>query len=299
MPMQHSKKLWYIGGVIALLCVGLYFFSVSHHSTASGTPLTIRWLIAHEPVSLFDNAEMAFVQEFNKDADTQVQIQVLGPKDFGYTTGIVPTDVVLAHLQSGDVQMATNIVSGFISKDKELAVLASPYAFGSNYTSIEKMLDSSAAVELLQSIGQNFPDHALAFTFSGGLMQVASDKKLFETQADFKGMRIGTLSPFSAAFFQALGATPVMLDSNNGAAANSKLLANLDGMEIPYSRIFPQLPGGAPAYITETNNSLFLTTMLASNAFYGSLSPRDQQALQKATEAAAQVERRDSVALAK
>ena len=110
--------------------------------------------------------------------------------------------------------------------------------------------------------------------------------------------RIATSAgPVAEATIRALGATPVPTDLESGSPSIDT--KTIDAVETTYSRLSAVL-GTNSAYtkhIAETYHSLFLTVILASDSFYGSLSDEDQAALRDAAAAAAKVEREDSIAL--
>lgn len=201
----------------------------------------------------------------------------------------------MRYLDSGQAQVATVVVRGLRTKDPELSILTMPYLF-SDYPTAIQFLDGEAGDQLLATVHAYMPAHALAFTLSGGLMGIQSNTQVFKSPADFRGKRIGTIRGDTAAeIFRSLEATPVLYDPKDGAETSKELLDTLDGVEVPYTRIVPEK--SRPAYMTETDHSLLLTSIIVSDAFYGSLSAEDQTALRNAAKAAAVVEREASLAL--
>ncbi len=295
------------GGVlIAVAVIALAAGAVVHIHRSSAIaetqkksePIKIKWLIAHEPVSLFDRAEQTFVDEFNRDSDGSIQIQILGPKDFGSTNGHLAQKDVMAALNSGQVQLATAVTAGLTdSTAPQLGVLSLPFLFN-NEASAGGVLDGPIGQELLASVAASSTARALAFTFSGGLLAIESNTKEIRNVNDLRGLHIGTINgPISVKTLDGLGAVAVPLDSGKGTAATNALLDQYDGIEIPYTRISLESTSTIPKYVNETGHSFFLTTILVSDSFYASLSGNDQRALQKAAQAAALTEREDSIAL--
>lgn len=284
-------------GIAAVIGFGAYAGGIFNASAASQKPIEIKWLIAHEPITLFDRASVDFANEFNKDGDGTVHITILGPKDYGSTNGHLSTPVVLNALDSGQVQMATAVVGALSSSTiPELGVINLPYLF-KNYPSAEKVFDGAAGQQLLDAVGMHTKEMGLAFTFSGGFMVIESDTKKIETANDLKGLNIGTIDgPTAIATLSSFGAKPSMMDSGKGVAANGLLLDNYDGMETPYTRIFPEI-GQKPKYVAETFHGLFTTLIMVNKNFFSSLSPKNQEAFKKAAQVAADDERADSIAL--
>ena len=295
------KSSYYLAPVIVvafLALIALFFHGSSVFAApAPKAPIEIKWLIAHEPVSLFDRAVIDFATEFNKDGDGTVHITVLGPKDFGATNGQLNTTPVLNALDSGQVQMATVVVGGLAStSDPELGAINLPYLF-TDYPSAERVFDGPAGAQLLAGIGTHANVQGLAFTFSGGFMVIESANKQILSAGDLKGLRIGTIDgAIAQSVLASFGSTPVNMDAGAGVKANSTLLDQYDGVENPYTRITPGA-GVDPKYIIETNHALFTTVIMASDSFYNSLSPKNQAALKNAAQVAAEDERADSIAL--
>lgn len=262
-------------------------------------PMQITWVVAHEPVSLFDNAQIVFANEFDKDSDGTVTIKILGPSDLGSTNGHLSNAQVFEELDSGKAQLATEVVSALAPQDHSLAVLNLPFIFNDT-ASAESVLDGPVGGELLRTLDASSTATGLAFTFSGGLMGIESDTKEIKSAAELKGLRIGTENgKVAQAALASFGAIPVPIDPQGGALAASQQLASLDGIELPYTRLATTSEEGAvPRYVSETDHSFYLTVIMVSDGFYASLSPQDQLALQKAAQAAAAQEREDSLSLA-
>jgi TRAP-type C4-dicarboxylate transport system substrate-binding protein len=165
-----------------------------------------------------------------------------------------------------------------------------PFLFDS-YEEVEMAFATGAAETLLADFSAATPVHALAYTLSGGLRLVASAEPI-TTLADIEGLRIATAGgPVAEAIWKSVGAIPVASDSPEAADA--------DAVETTYARLTDTVGSRSELtrYIAETNHSLFLTTLVANDIFYDSLTPEEQQALVRAANTAAAVERADAIAL--
>jgi TRAP-type C4-dicarboxylate transport system substrate-binding protein len=122
---------------------------------------------------------------------------------------------------------------------------------------------------------------------------IPSLSKAIHGVEDFKGMRIRTSgSPVAQASLRELGAIPVPMgisDSHDAIQAGK-----IDAAETTYIRVNAMVDGKAK-YLNETFHSLFLTSILASDKFYQSLSKENREALTRAALAAARIERQDSI----
>lgn len=264
-------------------------------AAAAGKPIEVRWLLAHQPTELFSKAAAVFADDLAKDSGGTMELSVILPKDLGYT-GDIPTADVMQILQNGKAELGTTYVVGIAGEDPELNVLNLPYLF-TDYASATKVLDGDAGKELLATIGENTPARGLAFTYSGGFRIIVSNTPI-RTAADFKGLHIATAGgPVAEEALKALGATPIPVTI--GASGAPEPVASADAVETTYTRLSGAL--GEPPfrfkYISDTYHSLFLTAILASKSFYDTLTPAQQDALMRAAQDAAAVERQDSIAL--
>jgi len=286
------------GSVVAVVIIAaalILYVKTAHAQKAS--PIQVTWLISHEPITLFDRAEVDFANEFNKDGDGTIQISVKGPKDYGSTTGHLPPDTVLNALSSNQAQLATVVVGGLEESIPELRVMNLPYLF-KDYASAEKVFNGPIGTQLLNIIDKNTNAKALAFTYSGGFVVIDSDTTKISDASQLSGLRIGTIDgPTAIDALDAYGAKGESMDASKGAKVNGDMLDQYDAEEIPYTRIFPEI-GQKPKYVLESYNGVFTTAILVSDAFYNSLSPQNKNALQKAANIAAEDERQDSIALA-
>ena len=285
---------------VAVIIGVAVFFAFSHSHTAqaeSEAPIKVRWLLSHQPTSVFAHATQVFAQELSKDTDGRMTLEVVTPQEIGIATGDVSNTEIFKQLDSGNVQIASAYTVALGQADPEMWALSLPYLF-SSYEAMGPTLDGLTGQSILNSLASSTSAHALAVTLSGGYRIIATKTKTIASVSDLKGLRIATSGgPVAEATLKGLGAIPVSVDLENGSQSFD---ANtIDGVETTYSRLSEVL-GNKSAYtahINETDHSMFLTAIIAGNSFYDSLSSQDQQALKTAALAAAQVERQDSIAL--
>lgn len=283
-----------IGGYLAF-SNGL-FSSGQTASTDTAAPIEVRWLLAHQPVGLYDNAAKAFADQLLKESGGRLILKVLTPADVGFTgTGDIPYDQTLSLLAQNKAELSSAYTVAQTVPDPALGVLHLPFLFTS-YDTAAKVFDGPIGDALLSGLSATSGVRALAFTYSGGYRIIVSDKKKIEKISDLKGLRVLTSGgPVAEAFLASLGAVPVSVGLDN-AQADTK---NIDAVETTYSRLSGLVGDDRSyaAYINETNHSLFTTTVIASSKFYDSLTPADQQMVMSAAKAAAQIERADSIAI--
>ena len=286
----------YVIALLALAALAAAGWAISLVPGQPKEPLQVTWVIAHEPVSLFDRASVIFAEEFQKRSGRPMRLTVLGPKDVsGTTAGILSKDVVFGELDSDRAQLASVSVGALAKNDPKIAVINLPFLFA-DYESAEKVFDGDIGKTLLDGVSNASSVRGLAFTFSGGFMVVESDTTSLKSAMDLQGKRVATINgQMSQKVLRSFGAVPEAVDGTEGAVAIGARLDSYDGMELPYTRI-PVEAGQKPKYIYETNHSLFTTIIVAGDAFYDSLRARERVALDEAIARAAKAEREDSIA---
>lgn len=285
-----------IVGLASFVGIGIYYTSKTAVPVQTETQ-HVRWLLSHQPTSVFDRAAAVFSEVLEKESNGSLTIDVVTPEAVGVQKGDIPNEEVFRYLNEGTVELATTYTVGLGNDVPAFWSLTLPFLFES-YTQAGSILDGSAGRAILDTTSGQTSAHALAFTMSGGFRIIVSKNTEIKTLADLKGKRIATSGgPVAEATLTALGAIPVPTNLENGAPAID--VQTIDGIETTYSRLSSVVGSQSQyvKYVNETNHNLFLTTILASNTFYNSLSDGNKIALQKAALAAAAVEREDSVTL--
>ncbi len=290
-----------VAAIILAVLGGVYVFS-TQYASGSTQVVHVRWVVAHEPVVLFDAAQQTFVEVFNKNSDgLRIVIDGIGPKDAGKPERTpLSTGEVFDMLESNTVEMASIVVSSLHKEVPLVGVLSLPYLFADT-TAAEAALEGGAVNQVLETISSTTRARALAFTYSGGFQLIQTRTKKIESPGDLVGMRIGSQNAgVTQDVLKAMGATPVHLEKGLNNLAIQELLetGKLDGVEYTYTRLFFATTSAATSTINETYHSVFLTSIIVSDSFFDSLSVQNKRAFEKAAFEAARVERSDSLALA-
>lgn len=279
-------------GVGALVLVGGVYMLTSRPAAGEYT-----WVVTHNPVSVFDRAKDVFVAEFNKDSDTTISVKLVGPDAFETTERKrLSTAQAFDMLKSGEAQIATVGLNAIMKDVPSASVFSLPYLFKDD-TVVEAALTGSVGQGILDDISTKLPVRALAVTFSGGWLVLQSNTNAFTTPAAFSGKRLTGTGQMAAHVLDTLGAKTEPIDVIG--LSNRELndaIDKYDGVETVFTRLHRS---DSPKYVTVTNHALFATTIVIDDAFYASLSARDQAAFVRAATAASLIEREDSRALAK
>lgn len=279
-------------GAVALVLVALGVTLGSIYTARAAQPTSVRWLLAHEPVGLYDEAVGVFAETLTRESNGELVLEVVRPDTEKYPNGMSYADV-LAELASGSVQLSSTFAVADGTTYNRFWALGLPFLF-TDYDDALARITGASGEALLEGLSIEAPYKALAYTLSGGFRIIASDSFSVRTLSDLQGKRIATSGgPVAEATLAALGAEPVTI-------REGEKVKSVDGIETTYTRISETLDT-APSFakhVSELNHSFFLTTIVVDDAFFASLSPRGQRALEQAARAAAKVEREDSIALA-
>lgn len=296
--METARKgigFW-IAGIIAIAALaGIVLLGHTTRTDAQGTK-QLTWVITHKPITVFDKAKDVFVEEFNKDSDTKIALRILGPDDFDTSAHRIGTPDVFDMMAKGDVQIGTISLNSLSKQVPQAALFSLPYLF-KDQQAVETVFGNDIGKGVLDAMTGKLPVRALAFTFSGGWLVVQSNTQAFDNASDFSGKKLTSINGGIALdVLGATGANVVPLDIVNTSNRDiNESLDKYDGVETVLTRLHQM---DTPKFVTLTNHALFVTSIVVDKAFYDSLSARDQAALTRAANAAAETERADSQRLA-
>lgn len=141
----------------------------------------IRWVIAHEPLSLFVRAAKDF-QDFVNQAQTaekiDVEVMTLSEYSERYNDGVVVTKHDLLDLmEQGKIEMSQMYTTWLAEKyDHDLLALDMPYIF-KDHVHAARVLEGKVGETLLEKITSFGNVRGLAFTYSGGFRNIVTNKK--------------------------------------------------------------------------------------------------------------------------
>jgi tripartite ATP-independent transporter DctP family solute receptor len=257
-------------------------------------PRKIRWVLAHEPVTLFNRAASHFAEEVKKRSNGQLEVEVLTVPQYAakYNKGrILRHDQVVKYIQIGNIEMSQTYTTDLGRLNPDLYVLDLPFLFR-NHAHATKVLEGEVGNALLAGLAPANV-RGLAFTYSGGYRVIPSKKEI--TSIDqFKGMKIRTSgSPVAKDTFAALGATPIPLDLEDVPQASKE--GRIEGAESTYPRFYSMKQNEVSSVLNDTQHSLFLTSIVVNEKFWNSLSPDLQKAVRESAVSAARLERQESI----
>jgi TRAP-type C4-dicarboxylate transport system substrate-binding protein len=143
---------------------------------------TIRWVIAHEPLSLFVRAAKDF-QDFVNAAQTaekiEVEIMTLSEYSQKYNNGVIVTKHDLLDLmEAGKIEMSQMYTTWLAEKyEHDMLALDMPFIF-EDHDHATRVLEGEVGEFLLDKITKKSNVRGMAFTYSGGFRNVLSNKKI-------------------------------------------------------------------------------------------------------------------------
>lgn len=257
----------------------------------------VKWVIAHEPIGLFLKVAEQFAQEVNEKTNGMFNIEVLSLSDYAtkYNNGQSVSKADLMNLiDTGAIEMSHIYTTWLADYNKDLHALDLPFLFR-DHAHADTVLEGAIGTSLLADVSKTSNIKAMSFTYSGGFRVVPSNFK-GDTVASWAGKKVRTSrSPVAVDTFKLLGATPfegIALEAMNEAADAGVIEAG----ESTYVRVFPLEQNKSFKYVNDTAHSLFLTSIIVNQDFFGQFTAEVQEILATAAFNAARTERRSSVA---
>lgn len=272
------------------LCFSIFGFA----NTESQTKV-FQWVIAHEPIGLFQEASKQFSDEVERKTNGAIKIEVMTIAEYSkkYAKGKkITSSGFLKLLKEGKIHFSQNYTTELGKLNKDMYVLDLPFLFR-DHQHAQHVLEGPVGEQLLAGLS---PKHVrgLAFTYSGGYRILLSKKKL-EKLEDFKNVKVRTShSPVAKEIMKAINAKPVSLGLDEIQESFEK--NKIEAAESTYVRVFPMQQDKYSPYIIESFHSLFLTAIIMNENVWKSFSETEQNIVKKAALRAARFERNKSLA---
>jgi len=259
--------------------------------------IKIRWVIAHEPLSLFMRAAESFAKAINARASSRhVDVEIMTLSDYAerYNEGrAVTKHDVLDLMNTGKIEMSQMYTTWLAEKyNPDMHVLDMPFLFR-DHDHAQAVLEGPVGEQLLAGLSAESNVKGLAFTYSGGFRMIPS-KKAIRCVEDFKGTPIrSNKNPFAMETFRAIGANPVPreLEEINDGVEDGTFV----GGESAWPRVYPLAQNTFSTAMIDTKHSLFLTSMIVQSKFWNSLDTELQKLIKAAAVDSARQERAESV----
>ena len=257
----------------------------------------IRWVIAHEPLVLFERAAEDFqrrVNELQKDVNIEVEIMTLTQYSQRYNNGVVVTKHDLLDLmEAGKIEMSQMYTTWLAERYvQDFLAFDMPFIF-EDHDHATRVLEGEVGETLLKKVSEVANVRGLSYTYCGGFRQMITNKDV-STLDDLAGTtQRSNRNPVAQATLRALGINPHVAEVED--LRQEVVAGNCDGGETNYPRMYPLRQNEVTKSVIDTGHSLFLTTMIVGNQFFNSLSPKVQQIIKDAALIAGREERLETI----
>jgi TRAP-type transport system periplasmic protein len=187
---------------------------------------------------------------------------------------------MLIATQSGTQDLYLGSLSPIAARKKEMQIFDFPFLFGSDLEAAH-VLDGALGRRMLDSLADT---NMQGLVWAGGAFRnLSNSKRPIQTMADMKGLKVRVMqSPMALASFNAMGVNAVPMAFTEVYPALE--IKALDGYEHPFVDMYANRMYEVQKYLTVTNHVYTPVALTASRKFWSSLSPEQQQAVQKVAE---------------
>jgi TRAP-type C4-dicarboxylate transport system substrate-binding protein len=265
-------------------------------------PIHIKWVLAHEPIDIFIRAAEKFIEVLERKAPGEFNIEVLTLSEYSekYNNAITAETAdriskhdLLDHMDAGKIEMSqmyTYVLSKF---NNDLDALDMPFLFR-DHEHAAKVFEGPIGESLLAGYSKNSNIQGMAFTYSGGFMNMPVNKKV-TSLSEMAGVKVRVSnSPVASATWAALGADPVVMDVER--VADGIREGTIGAGESSWPRIYACEQNTVAESILEPNHRLLLTNIIINKEFLAGLTAEQQQVMKQAALEAGRYERAVAVA---
>ena len=259
--------------------------------------VTLKWVVAHEPIDLFLRTAEAFKKEVFEMSKGKINIEIMtkneweerNPENFPLKLSKINDTV------NYDMTQFTTTVAGMF--EKNFRVFDMPFLF-KDHDHVSRVVDGKIGKNLLSHMSKNTNYQGLAFTYSGGFRTMVS-KTPIKSLKDLEGMNFScSSSEIIADTYKLLNVNAIRTVSDDDANILKNIEdhpeINFDGGETTIVRYEP-VKEFAP-YITDTQHSIFMTTIVIGTKIWSALSEEDKEIVILAAKNAAKTEREKTIA---
>lgn len=255
----------------------------------------IRWVLDHEPVELFVRTARAFDGKIRELTNNTVQVEIYTAKEYSdkFFAGAALPANPLTVVDSGDAEV-TQVEIQWVGAwyNSDFFALEMPYLFR-DHDHATRVLDGAIGKGLLGQLEKTSSTKGLAFTYSGGYRVFASKQPIL-TAEDFKQITcVGTLNPVRVDTVTALGCN--VITNSPGDVSRKALISEAGTVETTLPRYEVEAYDQGCNYISTTDHSMFLTSILINKDFFASLTAEQQQAIETAANHVSKLERQWTV----
>ena len=259
-------------------------------------PISIKWVLAHEPIEIFIRAAEHFAKVIEEKAPGQVNIEILTLSEYSekYNNGVkITKNQLLDLMDSGKIEMSQMYTYVLSKYNEDLNALDMPFLFKS-HEHATRVFEGPIGQELLAGYEKNSRIKGMAFTYSGGFMNVPLSKDI-SSLSDMAGVRVRvSSSPVAIDTWSALGADPVVMDVEDLTEGIRD--GSVGAGESSWPRFYACKHNEVTDSILDSGHRLLLTNIIINSDFFATLGQDLQTVMLEAAVEAGRFERAISVA---
>lgn len=257
--------------------------------------IKLRWVLAHTPYDLFLRSAKIFARRVHEHSQGNIEIEILGLDQYEqkYNNGN-PIDkyAVTGMVNDGIIDMSQMYTTQLGKINSDFRALDLPFLF-ENHEHAARVLDGEIGQTLLSDLTKTSNIRGLSFTYSGGYRMMVSNEPIHSLE-DIIGKRVRVgLTPVAEDTFTTLGSEPVAMGVH--AVADAFRQGQVDIGENTWARYFRQGVSKYTKHVSNTNHSLFLTSVIINEKVWNSFSLDTQMMMREAALHAAREERVESL----
>ena len=251
----------------------------------------VRWLLYHTPVEFFIRTAEAFSKEIDRLTDGRIELEILSLEDFAtkYTDGEQFSPIAL--MQAGEIDMSQLHVARIGQwYTPDFFALELPFLFR-DHAHATRVLEGDIGKGMLGRLPKTTPMHGLAFTYSGGYRVIAANKPI-NTVEDLQGLTTTSMpNPIMIDTATAFGCNPLVVSNKELTTGERDTRRNNESIQTTLPRYRCEADLDVHKYVTNTEHSMYLTSIVVASSFWDSLDEADRDAMQKAAMYSACLER--------
>jgi len=254
----------------------------------------LRWVLAHEPPAVFEEASDEFVNTLRDMTSGAFDVEVFLGNDYALSQNRprLSRRELVEQVARGDIEMAHCYVSALGAIHEPIWAIELPFLFR-DYEHAERFFEGPVAQGLMDDMRPH-GIRGLSFAYSGGYRIVPTLDRELRSLDDLKGLTLRTAgNPVPEAMYAALGAKAIGADLEAIPAMVRD--GQVQGCEITYVRFKAAQLDDVFNVVNETSHSLFTTMTVVNEEWFQSLSDVHQAAIHDATRAACRTERKTAI----
>lgn len=245
-----------------------------------------KWMIAHEPLYLFERTAKAFADMIKEKSNGEITIEILTKEDYRekYDPDFIEIRDLFDHISTGKIDIGHTHTFRFGSLDNNFRVFDMPYLF-KDHEHASRVVDGPIGMSMASRLAKNSNMRGLCYTYSGGFRIVGSNKE-FTTLEDLQGKRIRINgNPVSNDYWKALGLEPVRTFAD---AFDWVEEGKLDAVDTTTVRFIGN-------NVLKSNHSMFLTMIVINEDTWKSMPEHLQKIMAACSLEVAKLERQWSI----